>query len=321
MRALLAAVAVALCAVPFAVRAQEYPTGPIRFVVAYPAGGPNDIIARVIAPKMQDMLGQLIIIDNRGGVGGVIGTDSIAKSKPDGYSIGTSSSGALALSTVMMEKMPYDPLKDLALISLVAKVPQILAVSTELKANSVADLVALAKARPGAINYASTGVETMPHVAAELFRISAGVDVVHVPYRGAPAAVNDLVGHQVQFMFADVPAMLPQIQAGKVRPLAIAANERSAVLPNVPTFGEVGYPQVVAENWYAVFAPAGTPPPVVARLSAAVMAAVKSRDAEDKLASQGLVLIGSTPAEFETFLRGEIAKWGKVVQAAGIKVN
>jgi tripartite-type tricarboxylate transporter receptor subunit TctC len=321
MRALLAVVAVAFCAAPFAARAQEYPTGPIRFVVAYPAGGPNDIIARVIAPKMQDTLGQLIIIDNRGGVGGVIGTDSIAKSKPDGYSIGTSSSGALALSTVMMEKMPYDPLKDLALISLVAKVPQVLAVSTELKANSVADLVALAKARPGAINYASTGVETMPHVAAELFRISAGVDVVHVPYRGAPAAVNDLVGHQVQFMFADVPAMLPQIQAGKVRPLAIAANERSAVLPNVPTFGEVGYPQVVAENWYAVFAPAGTPPPVVARLSAAVMAAVKSRDAEDKLASQGLVLIGSTPGEFETFLRGEIAKWGKVVQAAGIKVN
>ncbi len=321
MRALLAVVAVALCAAPFAVRAQEYPTGPIRFVVAYPAGGPNDIIARVIAPKMQDMLGQLIIIDNRGGVGGVIGTDAIAKSKPDGYSIGTSSSGALALSTVMMEKMPYDPLKDLALISLVAKVPQILSVSTELKANSVADLVALAKARPGAINYASTGVETMPHLAAELFRFSAGIDVVHVPYRGAPAAVNDLVGHQVQFMFADVPAMLPQIQAGKVRPLAIAANERSAVLPNVPTFGELGYPQVVAENWYAVFAPAGTPPPVVARLSAAVMAAVKSRDAEDKLASQGLVLIGSTPAEFETFLRGEIAKWGKVVQAAGIKVN
>jgi tripartite-type tricarboxylate transporter receptor subunit TctC len=321
MRALLAVVAAALCAVPFTVRAQEYPTGPIRFVVAYPAGGPNDIIARVIAPKMQDTLGQLIIIDNRGGVGGVIGTDSIAKSKPDGYSIGTSSSGALALSTVMMEKMPYDPLKDLALISLVAKVPQILSVSTELKANSVADLVALAKARPGAINYASTGVETMPHVAAELFRISAGIDVVHVPYRGAPAAVNDLVGHQVQFMFADVPAMLPQIQAGKVRPLAIAANERSAVLPNVPTFGEVGYPQVVAENWYAVFAPAGTPPSVIARLSAAVVAAVKSRDAEDKLASQGLVLIGSTPAEFETFLRGEIAKWGKVVQAAGIKVN
>ena len=218
--------------------------------------------------------------------------------------------------------MPYDPLKDLALISLVAKVPQILSVSTELKANSVADLVALAKARPGAINYASTGVETMPHLAAELFRFSAGIDVVHVPYRGAPAAVNDLVGHQVQFMFADVPAMLPQIQAGKVRPLAIAANERSAVLPNVPTFGELGYPQVVAENWYAVFAPAGTPPPIVDRLNALTQRILGEPQLRATLIEpQFFEPMAGSPADFAAFIKSDAEKWQRIIRAANVKVE
>jgi len=322
MRALLRALGVvALGVLPLAANAQDYPAKPIRLVVPFPPGGPNDIIGRVVGQKMQDLFGQLVIIDNRAGAGGVIGADNIAKSEPDGYSIGIASAGALALSTVLMEKMPYDPVKDLALITLIAKVPEILVASTKLPVTSIADLVALAKARPGTINYASTGVESMPHLGAELFRISAGIDIVHVPYRGAAPAVNDVVGHQVHLMLADIPALLPQIQAGRVRALAVASRSRFPALPDVPTLAELGYPQVEADNWYGMFAPARTPPAVVARLHAAAVAAVKAPDVQDKLESQGAILVGNTSAEFAAFVRGEIAKWSKVVQAAGIKIN
>jgi len=311
----------ALCAMSSPAGAQDYPIKPIRLVVPFPPGGPNDIIGRVVGQKMQELLGQLVIIDNRPGAGGVLGTDNVAKSEPDGYAIAISSAGALAISTALQEKMLYDPLRDLAAVTLVAKVPELLVASTTVPVATVAELVALAKSRPGAINYGSTGPGSMPHLAGELLRTSARIDIVHVPYRGAAPAVNDLVGHQVQIMFLDVPILLPQIQAGAIRPLAVGGQLRVPSLPDLPTMSELGYPQIEADNWYGMVAPARTPRPIVAKLNAAAVAALKAPEVQEKLATQGAILIGDSPEEFADYIRGEIAKWSKVAQAAGIKVN
>lgn len=312
---------VAFCALPSPAPAQDYPNKPIRLVVPFPPGGPNDIIGRVVGQKMQELLGQLIIIDNRPGAGGALGTDNVAKSEPDGYSIAIASAGALAISTALQEKILYDPLKELAPVTLVAKVPELLVASTTVPVASVKELVALAKAQPGAINYGSTGPGSMPHLAGELLRTSAQINIVHVPYRGAAPAVNDLVGHQVQIMFLDVPVLLPQIQAGAVRPLAVGGRLRVPSLPELPTMSELGYPQIEADNWYGMVAPARTPRAIVMKLNAAAVAAMKAPEVEGKLASQGAILIGDTPEEFAAYMASEIAKWAKVVQAAGIKVN
>jgi len=310
-----------LCAMPLSANAQDYPVKPIRLVVPFPPGGPNDIIGRVLGQKMQELMGQLIIIDNRPGAGGVLGTDNVAKSEPDGYAIAVTSAGALAISTALQEKVLYDPLKDLTAVTLVAKVPELLVASTTLPAANVKELVALAKARPGAINYGSTGPGSMPHLAGELLRTSAQIDIVHVPYRGAAPAVNDLVGHQVQMMFLDVPILLPQIQAGAIRPLAVGGRLRVPSLPDLPTMIELGYPQIEADNWYGMVAPARTPRAIVAKLNAAAVAALKSPEVQEKLASQGAILIGDTPEQFAAYIGSEIVKWTKVVRAAGIKVN
>ena len=311
----------ALCAMPLSAPAQDYPSRPIRLVVPFPPGGPNDIIGRVVGQKMQELLGQLIIIDNRAGAGGTLGTDNVAKSEPDGYSIAIATAGALAISSSLQEKMLYDPLKDLAPVTLVAKVPELLVASTTVPVTNVSDLVALAKAKPGTINYGSTGPGSMPHLAGELFRTIAQIDIVHVPYRGAAPAVNDLIGHQVQVMFLDVPILLPQIQAGAIKALAVGGRLRVQSLPDLPTMSELGYPQIEADNWYGMVAPARTPPAIIMKLNAAALAAMRAPEVKEKLASQGAILIGNTPEEFAAYMASEIAKWAKVVQAAGIKVN
>jgi tripartite-type tricarboxylate transporter receptor subunit TctC len=312
---------VALCATLLPAKAQDYPNKPIRLVVPFPPGGPNDIIGRVVGQKMQELLGQLVIIDNRAGAGGVLGTDNVAKSEPDGYAIAIASAGALAISTSLQEKILYDPLKDLAPITLVAKVPELLVASTTLPAANVRELVALAKAKPGRINYGSTGPGSMPHLAGELFRTSAQIDIVHVPYRGAAPAVNDLIGHQVDIMFLDLPVLLPQIQAGAIKPLAVGSRLRVKSLPDLPTMSEIGYPQIEADNWYGMVAPARTPRATVMKLNAAAVAAMSAPEVQEKLASQGAILIGNTPEEFAAYMASEVKKWAKVVQAAGIKVN
>ena len=318
-------VVLALAAAPLRAHAQEglkdYPVKPIRLVVPFPPGGPNDIIGRVVGQKMQELLGQLVIIDNRGGAGGVIGTDNVAKAEPDGYAIAISSAGALAISSSLQAKLPYDPVKDLAPVTLVAKVPELLVASTTLPVANVRELVALAKARPGVINYGTTGPGSMPHLAGELLRISAGIDIVHVPYRGAALALNDLVGHQVEIMFLDVPALLPQIQSGVIRAIAVGGQLRIAALPDLPTMAESGYPQIEADNWYGMVAPARTPGAIIAKLNAAAVAALKTQEVRDKLSSQGAILAGDSPEAFAAYLRSEIAKWAKVAQAAGIKAN
>jgi tripartite-type tricarboxylate transporter receptor subunit TctC len=311
----------ALLAATATAQAQDYPSKPIRLVIPFPPGGPNDIIGRVLAQKMQELLRQTVIIDNRAGAGGGLGTDNVAKSEPDGYTIAISSAGALAISTALQEKILYDPLKDLALVTLVAKVPELLVASTTLPAADVKALVALAAAKPGAVNYGSSGPGSMPHLAGALFGVSAGIDIVHVPYRGAAPAVNDLIGNQVQIMFLDVPVLLPHIQSGAIRALAVGGHERVQALPDLPTLNELGYPQIEADNWYGMVAPARTAPAIVAKLNAAAVAAMKAPEVQEKLASQGAILIGDTPQEFAAYMGSEIQKWAKVVQAAGIKVN
>ena len=305
--------------------AQDYPVKPIRLVVPFPPGGPNDIIGRVFGQKMQELLGQPVVIDNRPGAGGALGTDNVAKSEPDGYSIAIASAGALAISTALttalQEKILYDPLKGLAPVTLVAKVPELLVASTTLPAANVKELVALAKAKPGAINYGSSGPGSMPHLAGALFGTSAGIDIVHVPYRGAAPAINDLIGHQVQIIFLDLPVLLPHIQSGAVKALAVGGRSRVQLLPDLPTLNELGYPQIEADNWYGMVAPARTPPAIIEKLNAAALAAMKTPEVQDKLAPQGAILIGNTPEEFAAYMASEIEKWTKVVQTAGIKVN
>src|ERR1700730_12660064 len=312
---------IGLCALPLSAQAQDYPTKPVVFGVRCPPAGPSDITSRVLGQKMQELLGQLVIIDNRAGAGGTLGIDNVAKSEPDGYTVGLASAGALAISSSLQEKMLYDPLKDLAPITLVAKVPELLVASTKVPAANLKELVALAKAKPGTINYGSTGPGSMPHLAGELFRTSAQIDIVHVPYRGAAPAVNDLVGHQVQIMFLDVPVLLPQIQAGAIKALAVGGRLRVPSLPDLPTMNDLGYPQIEADNWYGMVAPARTPRPIIAKLNAAAVAAMKAPEVQEKLASQGAVLVGDTPEEFAAYMASEIVKWAKVVQTAGIKVN
>ena len=302
---------------PALASAQNFPDHTIRLIVPFPPGGPNDIIARVVSQKMQAILKQTIVIDNRGGQGGVLGTDLVAKAKPDGYTIAIASAGALAISP-SMEKVAYDTLKDLAPVTLVAKVPEMLVVAENVPAKNMAELVALAKKQPGKLNFASSGPGSLPHLAGELFKLTAKIDIVHVPYRGAAPAVNDLLGGQVQMVFLDLPVLLPQVKAGKLRPIAVGAEKRVPSAPDVPTTTEAGLPQLQTENWYGMVAPAGTPKDVIAALNKAAVEALKDPDVVAKLSSQGAILVGDTPDEFRAFIASETAKWAKVIKDAGV---
>jgi tripartite-type tricarboxylate transporter receptor subunit TctC len=297
--------------------AQDFPSKTIRLIVPFPPGGPNDIIARVVGQRMSEILKQTIIIDNRSGQGGVVGTDVVAKAPPDGYTIGVASAGALAISP-SMEKVAYDTLKDLQPITLVAKVPEMLVVATSVPANTMQELVSLAKSQPGKLNFASSGPGSMPHLAGELFRLTAGINIIHVPYRGAAPAVNDLLAQQVQMVFLDLPVLLPQIKAGKLKPIAVGTTQRVPSAPDVPTTVEVGMPNLQTENWYGMVAPAKTPPQIVAVLNKAAVEAMKDPTVVEKLASQGAILVGDTPEHFRDYIDSETKKWAKVIVDAGV---
>jgi len=300
--------------------AQDFPNKPIKLIVPFPPGGPNDIIARTVAQRMSEILKQPVLIDNRGGQGGVLGTDVVAKSTPDGYTIAITSAGALAISP-SMEKVAYDTLKDLQPITLVAKVPEMLVVATSVPANNMKELVALAKAQPGKLNFASSGPGSMPHLAGELLKLTAKIDIVHVPYRGAAPVINDLLGQQVQMVFLDLPILLPQIEAGKLKPIAVGARQRVPSAPNVPTTTEVGMPDLQTENWYGMVAPANTPPQIVAVLNKAAVEAMRDPGVVSKLSSQGAILVGDTPDQFRAFIDSEIKKWAKVIKDAGVQTQ
>jgi tripartite-type tricarboxylate transporter receptor subunit TctC len=299
------------------VQAQDFPSKPIKLIVPFPAGGPNDIIARVVGQRMAELTKQAVIVDNRGGQAGVLGTDAIAKSNPDGYTIGIVSASALVISP-SMEKVPYDPSKDFAPVTLVVTVPEMLVVASNVPAKNMAELVALAKAQPGKLNFASAGLGGLPHLAGELFKLTAKIDVVHVPYRGAAPAINDLLGQQVQMTFLDLPVILPHIKAGALRPIALGARERSPTAPDVPTTAEVGMPDLLIENWYGMIAPAGTPPAIVATLNHVATQAMADPGVKEKLADQGLTVAGDTPEQFREFIGSETAKWAKVIHDAGL---
>ena len=314
LKPLLIALAV-LC--PAVAQAQDFPNRNIRLIVPFPPGGPNDIIARVVGKRMEEILKQTIVVDNRSGQGGVLGTDLVAKAAPDGYTVGIASAGALAISP-SMEKVAYDTLKDLQPVTLVAKVPEMLVVATSVPASNMKELVVLAKAQPGKLNFASSGPGSMPHLAGELFKLTAKIDMTHVPYKGAAPAVNDLLGQQVQMVFLDLPVLLPQINAGKLRPIAVGAPERVPSAPDVPTTAEVGMPDLLTENWYGMVAPAHTPPKIVAILNKAAVEAIKDSDVKEKLASQGAILVGDTPEQFAAYIDSETKKWAMVIKEAGV---
>ncbi|RXH06309.1 Bug family tripartite tricarboxylate transporter substrate binding protein [Bradyrhizobium vignae] len=303
---------------PSLASAQNFPAKPIKLIVPFPAGGPNDIIARVIGRRMSELSGQPVLIDNRGGQGGVLGTDAVSKAPPDGYTIAISSAGALAISP-SIEKVAYDTQADLTPVTLVATVPEMLVVATNVPAKDIGELIALAKAQPGKLNFASSGPGSLPHLAGELFKLTAKIDVVHVPYRGAAPAVNDLLGQQVQMTFLDLPVLLPQVKAGALKPIAVGSAERAPTAPDVPTLSEAGLPDLRVENWYGMVAPKGTPREIVAALHALATKAMADPAVKEKLAAQGATLIGDEPEHFRGFIADETSKWAKVIKDAGVE--
>ena len=321
MRSLMTLIAgLSLLVTPGVATAQDFPNKQIRLIVPFPPGGPNDIIARVVGQRMSEVIKQPLVIDNRGGQGGVLGTDVVAKATPDGYTIGIVSASSLVISPTM-DKVPYDSQKDFAPVTLVTTVPEMLVVATNVPAHDMKELVALAKAEPGKLNFASAGIGGLPHLAGELFKLTAKIDIVHVPYRGAAPAINDLLGQQVQMTFLDLPVILPQIKAGLLRPIALGAHERAPTAPDVPTTAEVGMPDLLIENWYGMIAPAGTPPDIVAALNRAANAAMNDPQVKQRLADQGLTVAGDTPEQFRKFIDSETGKWAKVIKDAGVETT
>jgi tripartite-type tricarboxylate transporter receptor subunit TctC len=302
---------------PALAQAQEFPARPIKLIVPFPAGGPNDIIARIVGQRMSELTKQPVIIDNRGGQSGALGTDAVAKAAPDGYTIGIVNCGALAINQ-SMEKVAYETLRDLAPVTLVVTVPEMLVVASNVPANNMSELVALAKAQPGKLNFASTGPGSLPHLAGELLKLTAKIDTVHVPYRGAAPAITDLLSQQVQMTFLDLPAILPHIKSGALKPIALGTTVRAPTAPDVPTTVEVGMPELMIENWYGMIAPAGTPPAIIAALNKITVTALADAGVKEKLAEQGLTTVGDSPEQFRAFIASEMAKWAKVIKDAGI---
>jgi tripartite-type tricarboxylate transporter receptor subunit TctC len=307
----------ALLLLPALASAQDFPNKPIKLIVPFPPGGPNDIIARVVGQRMSELIKQPIVIENRGGQGGVLGTDAIAKAAPDGYTIGIVSASSLVINPTM-ENVPYDVARDFAPVTLVTTVPEMLVVASNVAARDMGELVALAKSQPGKLNFASAGVGGLPHLAGELFKLTAKIDIVHVPYRGAAPAINDLLGQQVQMAFLDLPVILPHIKSGMLRPIALGAPKRAPTSPEVPTTAEVGMPDLLIENWYGMIAPAGAPANIVNLLNRVTTEAMNDPQVAQKLADQGLTVAGDTPEHFRDYIGAESRKWAKVIKDAGV---
>ncbi|MEO8102457.1 MAG: tripartite tricarboxylate transporter substrate binding protein [Betaproteobacteria bacterium] len=301
--------------------AANYPNKPIKIVVPFPPGGATDILARAIGFELQKAWNQSVIIENKPGAGGNAGADLVAKSPADGYTLIMGTVGTHAINMSLYAKMPYDAVKDFEPVVLVAGVPNLLVVHPSVNAKTVGELTALAKAQPGKLNVASSGNGTSIHLAAELYKQMAGVDIVHVPYKGSSPAVADLLGGQVQLMFDNMPVSLPHVKAGKLRALAVTSLTRSAALPDVPTMDEEGLKGFNATSWFGLLAPAGTPKDIVAKLNAASVKALASPEMRERLAAQGADPVGNTPEQFAAFIKAEIDKWAKIVKASGARVD
>jgi tripartite-type tricarboxylate transporter receptor subunit TctC len=303
-----------------AAQASDFPNKAIRLVVPFPPGGATDAAARLVAVKMSEHWGQPVLVDNRAGAGGNVGSDLVAKAPADGYTLVMGVTGSHAINTSLYSKMPYDPVADFVAISQVAVVPNVLVVHPSVPAKNLAELVALAKKEPGKLNYASLGNGTAAHLGMEMLKSEAGVDITHVPYKGSAPAVSDLLAGQVQMMVDGLPSALPHIKAGKLRAIALTSLRRAPSLPDLPTISE-SYPGFYADAWSGLFAPKGTPQPVVEKLSAEVQRILKLPDVREKLAALGAEPVGSTQAEFTAHVKREIDKWAKVVKTSGAKVD
>jgi tripartite-type tricarboxylate transporter receptor subunit TctC len=317
MRTLLACFILAFSS---AVTAQaDFPSRPIRLVVTVPPGGAADFIARLVGGKIAESLGQPVLVENRGGAGGTIAADAVAKAAPDGYTLLQNSITTHGVGPHLYAKLPYDPVKDFAPVSGLALLPLIMAVNADLPFRNVQELISHSKSN--ALNFASSGNGGAPHMAAELFKSVTGAPLTHVPYKGSGPAVADLVGGRVQIMFDAAPSLIAHIRSGRLRVLGAASAERNRLLPEVPTFGELGYPKVAVSLWYGLLAPAGTPKPVVERLNREAVRALTSPDVRDKLQAQGAEPMPGTPEAFASFMQEEMAKWAPVVKQAGVKLD
>lgn len=301
--------------------AQGYPNKPVRMVVPFPPGGTTDILARAVGQKLSEAWGSQVIIDNRPGAGGNIGTDIVAKAAPDGYTLLMATVGTHAINGSLYAKLPFDPVKDFAPVTLVASVPNVLVVHPSLPATSVKELIALAKSKPGELTFASSGNGTSIHLAGELFKTMTGTKMLHIPYKGSAPAITDLLGGQTNMMFDNLPSAMPHIKSGKLRALAVTSAHRSAALPDVPTIAESGIPGYEASSWFGVVAPAGTPKEIVAKINADIVRGLSAPDLKDRLSGQGAEPVGNTPEQFAAYIKTETAKWAKVVKESGAKVD
>jgi len=299
----------------------EFPERPLKMLVGFSAGGGTDVAARIVAPGLSEALGQAVVVENRPGASGLIAAEAVARATPDGYTLMMGSQTTLAVAPVLYRKFTLDAPRDFAGVALTSTSPLVLVVNPNVPAHSLAELIALAKKQPGKLNFASGGVGTTPHMAGELFRLTAGIDVVHVAYRGEAPAINDLVGGQIPMMFANLSAVIGQISAGALRPLAVASPKRSATAPDIPTLAEQGLNGCEVETWFGVVAPAGTPRPAVEKLNAGLRRVLALDDTQKRLAGLGMTAAGGSPAAFDTMIKAEIAKWGKVIRDADIKAT
>ena len=301
--------------------AQAYPTKPVTIIVPFAAGGTTDILARIIGQALTAELGQSVVVDNRAGAGGNFGGQAAAKAAPDGHTLFMGTVGTHAINASLYKKMPFDPVKDFAPLTRVANVPNLLVANPAQPYKSVKDLIAYAKANPGKVNFGSSGNGSSIHLSGELFKSLAKVDMQHVPYKGSAPAVTDLLGNQIDIMFDNMPSAIQHVRSGKLAPLAVTTAKRSPELPNVPTIAEAGVPGYEATSWFGMFAPAGTPAPVLAKLNAAIVKLLAQPDVKKKINEQGAEVYSETPEQFAAFIQAESVKWGKVVKESGASLD
>jgi tripartite-type tricarboxylate transporter receptor subunit TctC len=305
---------------PLAAAQPAYPNKPVRIIVPYPPGGTADIVGRTIAEKLGGTWGQSVIVENRAGAGGTIGVDAAAKSAPDGYTMVLGVTGPVTIAPGINPQLAYDPLRDLVPVTLVAAVPSVVAVHPSVAARDLRELIALAKSQPGKLSFASAGTGTSVHIAGELLKSMAGVDILHVPYKGGAPALNDLMGGQVSMIIENMPQLLPQVRSGRIRALAVTSRQRSAALPDLPAVAEI-LPGYEATTWFGLLAPAGTPQDIVRKVQADVAQAVALPEVKERLAGLGAEVIGGTPEAFSAHLRAELLRFAKVIKDAGIKAD
>ena len=301
--------------------AQEYPTKPIRMVVPFPPGGFSDVFARIIGGKMNQSWGQQVIVDNRTGAGGNIGTDIVAKSPADGYTLVMGTIGTHAINATLFSKLPYDPIRDFAAVAFVVAADGLLVVHPSLPVRTTKELIALARRKPGALTYASAGAGTTSHLAGELLKSMTKTDITHVPYKGNVPAITDLLSGQTAMLFATLPTVLPQVQANRLRPLAVLGKTRSAAIPDMPTLAEAGLTGFEVSNWTGVFVPAGTPTGIVTKLNNEIVRVMRLPEVQERLPRQGLTFTPGTPQQFAAFVQSEKDKWGALVKAVGVKAD